>query len=758
MGNKKCEIKEYIKVLPITEKHKKYINDKHNEIFDYAKSTKKFVEKKPGILVAYKHRLDKATEDIVNINNKFGSKVVALKSGVLGQTLQINAISASTDFNDIRTDAYYKYDTQLKEQEEAGLDYGEGTLFQLPDSQVKAEAIKDLDDYLLKFLEPFHFQSKEIDNMKEKFGLDALGVTDLLNKVIYYTRESDRNVETIPEEVGHAIVMLAGKNNTIVKDLLENIESWSEYKNIKKQYLKKYNNNENKVKVEAVGKLIAKSLVKTYKNNTEHRSLLKKLIDYIVNRFIKTNSSLFLADTLAVEILKGNTSYIGNLIPSNEKLNYEEAIKDNKLAQDIIKEFTNTNNYLVGSLAIAGQGDTIYRNSKDPIHDLDFINDSSTPEKRKTISDSLSKMNAVAIHYGWANESKKYTTYSYYIPAEGYYINVTDRDKKTVNNAGGWVSEFELLDKKTNKLVFTARSFWQKNKNGKNEKQMYYILEDPTTKPNSLYIPVDFFTYEEGFNETTSGIFSSSSDIYLGKLGLSPLGINEVMFDRDKDQQDYVLHNPMDRSLPSNKNMLYYQIADKVNVITANDKVVFGHPGIGKTYLKESGRTDVIDFDSDYKSRINEKFNLPKGFKARNDFQKSNKEKYQQAIRELWNQAKQEAKETGKQLFASDMILLREFANDFDKVITMSKETFIERSKQRNDYTPGSEGTEGWKNNLDIEISKIDKSKVINTNKYLSDLLLPAQVTKDTNIDMSNEEQMLLVKAFDNNQINKKDC
>lgn len=160
-------------------------------------------------------------------------------------------------------------------------------------------------------------------------------------------------------------------------------------------------------------------------------------------------------------------------------------------------------------------------------------------------------------------------------------------------------------------------------------------------------------------------------------------------------------------------------------IITPNDKIVFGHPGLGKTYLKESGRTDIIDFDSDYKTKINEKFNLPKGFKARNDFQKSNKEEYQKAVRELWIEAKQEVKKTGKQLFASDMILLREFASDFDKVITMSKDTFINRAKQRNDYTSGE--TESWKNSLDIEISKLDKSKVFNTDKYLSDLFITPQ-------------------------------
>lgn len=151
-------------------------------------------------------------------------------------------------------------------------------------------------------------------------------------------------------------------------------------------------------------------------------------------------------------------------------------------------------------------------------------------------------------------------------------------------------------------------------------------------------------------------------------------------------------------------------------------KIIFGHPGIGKTFLRESGRTDVIDFDSDYKNRINEMFNLPKGFKARNEFQKNNKQEYEKAVRGLWAEAKQEALQTGKQLFASDMILLREFADDFDMVLTMSEKTFIERAKQRNDYTPGPDGTVKWKSNLDFLIDRIDRSKVFLTDKYLSDI------------------------------------
>lgn len=156
------------------------------------------------------------------------------------------------------------------------------------------------------------------------------------------------------------------------------------------------------------------------------------------------------------------------------------------------------------------------------------------------------------------------------------------------------------------------------------------------------------------------------------------------------------------------------------NVIQPSDRIIFGHPGIGKSFIKNSNNS-ILDFDEDYKTQINTKFGLAPGFKARNTWRESNKALWDTTIRELWAEAKRDAKATGKRLMASDMLLLREFENDFDKVITMPEKTFVERAKQRNDYTAGE--TESWKGNLDKVISKVDQSKVINTEKYLSELL-----------------------------------
>jgi len=169
---------------------------------------------------------------------------------------------------------------------------------------------------------------------------------------------------------------------------------------------------------------------------------------------------------------------------------------------------------------------------------------------------------------------------------------------------------------------------------------------------------------------------------------------------------------------------------DSSNYITNKDKIIWGHPGIGKTFLRES-RNDIIDFDTDYKSKINTKYNLEKGYKPLNKWRETNSELWNKEIRDLWKQAVLESKETNKTLVVSDMIILREFEKDLDKVVTISKETFIKRAKQRNDYFENT--TENWKNNIDKTIKEnIDKSKIILTSDYFSDLFKKEQTVVDS--------------------------
>jgi len=194
------------------------------------------------------------------------------------------------------------------------------------------------------------------------------------------------------------------------------------------------------------------------------------------------------------------------------------------------------------------------------------------------------------------------------------------------------------------------------------------------------------------------------------------LGLYSLAYNSDKTERYWIdnINDLLPKSLDN-----YKELSSKY--VMPEDKIIFGHPGLGKTYAKELG-LDIIDFDTDYKKRINEVNNLEPGWKVRNEWRKTNENLWNQTVRQLWNEAKEESKKTGKPLLASDMILLREFPNDFDKVITMSKETLIERSKQRDDYKEGD--TENWKEKLDIAIQNVNSDKVIYTTKYMSELFL----------------------------------
>jgi hypothetical protein len=188
-----------------------------------------------------------------------------------------------------------------------------------------------------------------------------------------------------------------------------------------------------------------------------------------------------------------------------------------------------------------------------------------------------------------------------------------------------------------------------------------------------------------------------------------------------------------------------YEALGVGNLITPNDKIIWGHPAIGKSYAAK--KVKMIDFDS-YKLGINKKYNLyiapglsdtelrtdDKTREARENWRYESEENqalWNQFIRDVWQQAKKDAKEQGAILFASDLLVLREFGNEVDKALTMPDELFFERSKQRNNFIEGELGTKVWKGNLNKAVNnfkeKFGESKVINTEKYLSDLFITPQ-------------------------------
>ena len=405
--------------------------------------------------------------------------------------------------------------------------------FQLSSSEIE-ESDLALDQYLADFLKPFNVNIKLLNTLEEKFGVDSLGVADVLNKMIYLKRE--RKLDTMPEEFSHMIVMLMGEKHPDIADLINNIEMWSEYDAIRTKYLPVYK-NEKQVKIEAIGQLISKSLVKNYKAYGTDKTLLDKALE-VVKKFFESLLSAgnplgneHLADKIAINVLNGNTKYIAELKDTKNILNYEEAVKNNPLASYILRQVRSfgVGAKLTGSLAIAKQGEEINRSTTEQIHDLDFVVEGGQISKDK-IDAAVKSIGGVPIHSGWGAEGKKdYVCYAYQIPVEGYYIDPIRR------SYSGWLEYYQIKNNKTDERI-------------------------GATPKNSM--AVDFFVYKDKANEISVGDVVSWQDVFVGKLSLSKEGDAERMFARDKDQQDYVESNPKNRE-NIRPEFLYYQLSSE---------------------------------------------------------------------------------------------------------------------------------------------------------------------------------------------------
>jgi hypothetical protein len=179
--------------------------------------------------------------------------------------------------------------------------------------------------------------------------------------------------------------------------------------------------------------------------------------------------------------------------------------------------------------------------------------------------------------------------------------------------------------------------------------------------------------------------------------------------------------------------------------LSPTDKIIWGHPGLGKTTFREQNPNKVLDFDTDFKPKVAKLLGLPKdkqNSKGLNEWRNdSNETAFETAMRQVWKEAVAEAKKTGKMLVVSDMMFLRENAKDFDKIITLDKETFIKRTTERGDDVTK---LESWKSSIDKTIAALDQNKVISTGKYFS------EITSSTDVkpDIEKERQKITSSEF----------
>lgn len=146
---------------------------------------------------------------------------------------------------------------------------------------------KDLENRLISFLAPFGITVEKMDSIKTNLELDAAGAADLTNKLILIS-QGKADLNTLPEEAGHFIYEMLGKSNPLVQRMRDLALKSPEHQEVIDQYGEQYEQNQEKLLVETVGKLIGKHIVNKFNEEQGQKSIIatvKRIWDRVVNLF-----------------------------------------------------------------------------------------------------------------------------------------------------------------------------------------------------------------------------------------------------------------------------------------------------------------------------------------------------------------------------------------------------------------------------------------------------------------------------------------
>lgn len=204
--------------------------------------------------------------------------------------------------------------------------YANGMFRQLA-STSKEGPIQELTDKLYKWAETHGIAIEAMDTLIERFAdryeEGTLGVADFTNALIGIA--DDAKIDTLPEEIAHFAIEIL-KNDPAVQRALEAVKLTPQYAIVKEEYKDIYN-NEIDFQKEALGKLLAASMVSEFKTPTDItreergfwaylKSVRDKFVNWVKAKFSKSEAARQdLEKTilpLAKSILEGQ--YLGQLI------------------------------------------------------------------------------------------------------------------------------------------------------------------------------------------------------------------------------------------------------------------------------------------------------------------------------------------------------------------------------------------------------------------------------------------------------------
>ena len=123
---------------------------------------------------------------------------------------------------------------------------------------------------------------------KVEFVFSAENGQDFLNRLVQHSIDLVFLDLEMPTMDGIQTFLLLKENHPEIKALLGSIEKWSGYQKVYDEYFEKYY-NEKQIKIEAIGKVLAKALVKQYKESAKDGSIFSQARKAIASFFSSLN-------------------------------------------------------------------------------------------------------------------------------------------------------------------------------------------------------------------------------------------------------------------------------------------------------------------------------------------------------------------------------------------------------------------------------------------------------------------------------------
>jgi hypothetical protein len=214
----------------------------------------------------------------------------------------------------------------IQDESEDGIEY------QLTEDEpiVNTPPDMSIDEKIEIFLQKIGVSVNTVKEIRDRNGriVDANAKADMLNKVIEVV--SDRQLlDTLPEEAAHFFVNMLGTSNPLYKKMFDKITDYQIYARTVEVYKKNkdYRNtdgtlNINKLKKEAIGKVIAQHIIGNEKGIESEKNLgflmniWNEIWDFVKSFFIQAEENPF--ETSAKAIVEANVDELSTDFTENE--------------------------------------------------------------------------------------------------------------------------------------------------------------------------------------------------------------------------------------------------------------------------------------------------------------------------------------------------------------------------------------------------------------------------------------------------------